>query len=69
MTGAFLKITDITVITDHLGMAKIYLQTELPEAVWPYKDKFCVTGYISSGVQAEWLAEHFPGTPVKFIKG
>ncbi len=69
MTEAVLKITDITVIQNEHGMTKICFHTDLPEPTWPYKGRLSVMGFMSSDAQGEWLAKHFPGVPVKFIKG
>jgi hypothetical protein len=69
MTKTVLKITDITVITVEPGMARVCFHTDLPEPAWPYKGRFTAMGFFPRDIAVDWVAEHFPGVPVKLIEG
>ncbi len=66
--GFNVKITHITIIKDRYGAEAALLDTDLPEAVYP----FAATGqYLSMSCAKDtaeaYIKEHFPNIPVTVI--
>ena len=63
-----LNITKITIIKGD-GSHYIYLTTDLPSAVWPFRGNADMILHCAYGTAEEYCKKNFPGVPVEIIEG
>lgn len=63
------KIISIAIISDPYGPDLVSLETELPEAIFPFTGRQSLDFRAAKGKGLEYVTEHFPGVPVTQING
>ena len=59
------KITSIEIIQQSSSMDVVYLHTDLPNPVWPYKGTNTLRLDCAQGAGTDYAATYFPGIAVK----
>lgn len=50
------------------GADKVYMETDLPEACWPYDGTLSIRFDVAEGRGEEYIKTHFPQIPVHIIQ-
>jgi len=63
-----INITKISIVVSKHSTDRVYLQTELPLGIWPYKDTAYLSMEVAKGKGVEYVSENFPGVPCEVIE-
>jgi hypothetical protein len=62
-----MKITKVQVVTEWAGCDYIYLETDLPSAVWPYEGTQTAKLTAAAGTGVDYARANFPGIPKEIL--
>lgn len=62
-----MKINRIVIIQG-MGTDHVMLETDLPEACWPYDTKLSITFNAAQGAGPKYAANHFSDIPVEIVE-
>ena len=67
MEEVSMKINRIVIIQG-MGTDRVMLETDLPEACWPYDNKLSITFNAAQDTGPEYIALHFPNIPIEVVE-
>lgn len=62
-----MKLLSITILKLRTGADRVYLKTDLPEAMYPFREPLDLEFRAAKGQAEEYCKQHFPGVPIKEI--